>query len=149
MALFSWSIASTFPLTNYAGVRLAFRFPSLWPLAVIYWPDVHREAPLKYRSRTEMGVLERFVEDAVVRDFVASRPAVAVVLWSGRDESALRLRRLDYLCYFLRDPRFRAAFEQYHFVRTVGEYWIFARNDTVRERQESPSPVRCPTGAAW
>jgi hypothetical protein len=150
MALFSWSIASTFPLTNYADVRLAFRFPSLWPLAVIYWPDVHREAPVRYHSRAEMGALERFVEDAVVRDFVAARPAVAVVLWSGRDDSALRLRRLDYLCYFLRDPRFRAAFERYRFVRTVGEYWVFALNDSASERQEGrPSPVSCLGGAAW
>jgi hypothetical protein len=150
MALFSWSIASTFPLTNYAGVRLAFRFPSLWPLAVIYWPDVHREAPVRYHARAEMGALERFVEDAVVRDFAAWRPEVAVVLWSGRDDSALRLRRLDYLCYFLRDPRFRAAFKQYHFVGTVGEYWIFALEDSERVRNdESPSPVRCSEAAPW
>jgi len=150
MALFSWSIASTFPLTNYAEVRLAFRFPSLWPLAVIYWPDVHREPPVRYHARSEMGVFERFVEDAVVRDFIASRPAVVVVLWAGRDDSALRLRRLDYLCYFLRDPRFRAAFEQYHFVRTVGEYWIFALNNLAHKREDqSPSPVRCSGGAPW
>jgi len=150
MALFSWSIASTFPLTNYADVRLAFRFPSLWPLAVIYWPDVHRGAPVRYHARAEMGALERFVEDAVVRDFVSSRPDVAVVLWSGRDDSALRLRRLDYLCYFLRDPRFRLAFEPYHYVRTVGEYWIFGRDDPAGEPQDkSPSPVSCPRGAPW
>jgi hypothetical protein len=96
------------------------------------------------------GALERFVEDAVVRDFVASRPAVAVVPWPGRDDSPLRLRRLDYLCYLVPDPRFRAAFERYRFVRTLGEYWIFALKDPAGERRdEKPSPVSCPAGTPW
>jgi hypothetical protein len=117
---------------------------------VVYWPDVHRDEPVRYHARADMGPMERYVEDAVVRDFAATLPSVLVVLWSGQDHSLLRLRRLDYLCYFLRDPRFRAAFSRYRYVRQVGEYWIFQRS--APDAAPAPEPPRgagCPQGGPW
>src|SRR6185503_19181609 len=36
VGVLSYTIASAFPLVNYAGVDLASRFPHLWPLAATY-----------------------------------------------------------------------------------------------------------------
>lgn len=127
MAVLSWSIASAFPLANYAGVPVASRFPSLWSIGGIYWSRVRGQAPLRYNDRAEMGPLERYVNDAVIEDLQVGRPNVILVLRPGPDRFRWGLRRIDFLAYFLRDPRFAALFQRYAYMEQLGEYWLFER----------------------
>lgn len=138
MAVLSWSIASAFPLANYAGVPIASRFPSLWSIGGIYWGQVRAEAPLRYNERAAMGPLERYVNDAVIEDLRVGRPNVILVLRPGPDQFRWGLRRLDFLAYFLRDPRFASLLQRYAYAQQLGEYWVFQR-----------LPDRAPPSGPW
>jgi hypothetical protein len=123
----SWSMASAFPLLTYAGVGSVSRFNHLWIMGAVYWDALAGSGPVRYRRRDEMGVLERYLNDAVIEDFERGRPRVVLVLRPAPDRPPWRLRRLDFLRYFGRDARFARLFERYAYAGTVGEYWIFDR----------------------
>jgi hypothetical protein len=124
--VFSWSIASTYPLVNYSGVESASRFNSMWILGAVYRDRIMAEAPLRYRERAGMGDLERYLNDAVVED-LARRPRMLLVLRPAPDQRAWGLRRLDFIAYFMRDARFARLFSRYRFAKEIGEYWTFDR----------------------
>jgi hypothetical protein len=124
--VFSWSIASTYPLVNYSGVESASRFNSMWMLGAVYRHRIMAEAPLRYRERADMGDLERYLNDAVVED-LARGPRLLLVLRPAPDQRKWGLRRLDFIAYFIRDPRFARLFMRYRFVQEIGEYWTFER----------------------
>ena len=123
----SWSMASTFPLVTYSGTRSVSRFNHLWIPAAVYHEGIYAEPPLRYRERSAMGALERYVNDAVVEDFAQGRPGLLLVLRPAPDRRRWGLRRLDFLAYFGRDPRFAALFARYRYSGTIGEYWLFER----------------------
>jgi hypothetical protein len=123
----SWHMASAFPLLTYSEVATASRFNTMWMLAAVYWDQLMSDAPLRYREPERMGELERYLNDAVVEDLERERPRVLLVLRPAPDRREWRLRRLDFLEYFGRDPRFAGLFERYQYGGTVGQYWVFDR----------------------
>jgi hypothetical protein len=125
--MLSWSTASAFPLMTYGKVESASRFNHLWVVGSEYWKDLGQPGPLRYHTREEMSSLERFLIDALVEDMARNRPPLALVLRPGPDRPEWGLRRLDFLGYFNRDPRFARLWAGYTYDRQVGEYWIFRR----------------------
>jgi len=125
--MLSWSTASAFPLMTYAQVENASRFNHLWVVGAAYWNDLRRPAPLRYHSREEMSPVERFLVDGLVEDIARNRPALALVLRPGPDRPEWGLRRLDFLGYLNRDPRFARLWTAFTYERQVGEYWVFRR----------------------
>ena len=132
----SWSIASTYPLVNYSGVRSASRFNSMWILGAVYRDQTRGAAPIQYRERVRMGPLEAYLGDAVVEDLTRHRPRLIVALRPAPDRPEWHLRRLNFVAYFLRDPRFEQVFSRYRFLGETGEYWLFQR------LPEDAAPVR-------
>ncbi len=125
--VFSYHIGSTFPLVNYAGVESASRFPQLWILPAEYAGRMRADEPLRYRPAAEMSPAERYLNEAVLADLERSRPRLLLVLRNARDDRANGLRRLDYLAYFGRDPRFADLFTRYELLDRVGEYVVYRR----------------------
>ncbi|MGH7528433.1 MAG: hypothetical protein ACREMX_17205, partial [Gemmatimonadales bacterium] len=123
----SWSMASAFPLLTYAGAESASRFNHLWIAGAAYKDQLAADAPVRYRDRSEMEPLERFLVDAVVEDFAEARPRLLLVLRPAPDRPEWGLRRLDFLRYFRRDRRFEEVFRQYRYRSEIGQYWIFDR----------------------
>lgn len=142
VTVFSWSIASAYPLVNYSGVRSGSRFNSMWPLAAVYRDATRSPEPIRYRERDHMGPLERYLGEAVVDDLARERPGLVLALRPGPDRPEWGLRRLDFIGYFLRDPRFKRLFSRYRYVGEVGEYWLFER------LPEHAPPVRHPPRAS-
>ncbi len=143
--VFSWSIASTYPLVNYSGVESASRFNSMWMLGAVYRDRIMADAPLRYRERAGMGDLERYLNDAVVED-LARGPRMLLVLRPAPDQRKWGLRRLDFIAYFMRDPRFARLFSRYRFVQEIGEYWTFERlPDTAPPEAPWRRPAPPPT----
>lgn len=125
--MLSWSTASAFPLMTYAGVDNASRFNHLWVAGASYWNDLRRPEALRYHSRQEMSLVERFLVDGLVEDITRNRPSLALVLRPGPDRPEWGLRRLDFLAYLNRDPRFARLWAGFTYEGQVGEYWIFRR----------------------
>ena len=125
--VFSYHIGSTFPLVNYTGTRSASRFPQLWILAASYLDEMHADGPLRYRTPAEMGPVERFLYEATYADLESHRPKLLLVLRNARDDKVNGLRRLDYMAYFGRDPRFRQILDQYQSLGVVGEFDVYER----------------------
>jgi hypothetical protein len=125
--VFSHHIGSTFPLVNYAGVESASRFPHLWILAAEYVDRMRMGEPLRYRAAAEMSAAERYLNAAVLSDLKRAQPRLLLVLRNARDDPANGLRRLDYLAYFGRDPRFADQFARYELLDEVGEYLMYRR----------------------
>jgi hypothetical protein len=125
--VFSHHIGSTFPLVNYAGVESASRFPHLWILAAEYVERLRGAEPLRYRTRPEMSAAEQYLNEAVLTDLRRAQPRLLLVLRNARDDPANGLRRLDYLAYFGRDPRFGDLFARYELLDQVGEYLVYRR----------------------
>jgi len=138
--MFSWSTASAFPLMTYGKVENASRFNHLWVVGAEYWTDLRRPDPLRYHTREEMSPLERFLNDAMVEDMARTKPPLALVLRPGPDRPEWGLRRLDFLGYFNRDPRFARLWAGYTYGGQVGEYWVFRR--TGPGEQAVPPPQR-------
>ncbi len=83
-----------------------------------------------------MGPLEAYLGDAVVEDLTRHRPRLIVALRPAPDRPEWHLRRLNFVAYFLRDPRFEQVFSRYRFLGETGEYWLFQR------LPEDAAPVR-------
>jgi hypothetical protein len=141
----SYNLGSTYPLVNYAGVESASRFPHLWILAAVYLDRLHEEAPLRYREPAETGPAERYLEESVLADFARYEPRLLLVLRNARDDRINGLRRLDYLAYFGRDPRFARVLERYEWSETIGEYMIYRRL-SPGEARTGPAPAPIPGG---
>jgi hypothetical protein len=125
--VFSWSIASAYPLVNYSGVESASRLNSMWILGAVYRDRIMAEAPMEYREPGRMGVLERYLTDTVVEDLAHRRPRMLIVLRPAPDRREWGLRRLDFIAYYMRDTRFARLFSRYRFAAETGQYWIFER----------------------
>lgn len=136
--VFSYHIGSSFPLLSYAGVESASRLPQLWILAAEYLDRLHGPPPLVFRSYREMGPAERYLNAAVLADLERGRPRVLLVLRNARDLPVNGYRRIDYLAYFGRNPRFAAILREYEFVRNLGEYAVYRRVVEGESRQGAP-----------
>jgi len=127
VGVLSYTIASAFPLVNYAGVDLASRFPHLWPLAATYWDAIDRGTPLRYHSAADMPPVERYFVKAVREDLLAAQPRLLIVLRPARDVPKNGLRRLHYVEYLERDPDLATFLSSYEFVEHQGEYLLYQR----------------------
>lgn len=127
VGVLSYHIAAAFPLVNYAGVRLASRFPHLWLLAVSYEDSIDAGGTLAYRQPAEMQPPEKYLWDAVRQDLTEAQPNVILVLRPARDAARNGLRRLHYIEYFERDPELAALFRRYQLVAEKGEYDVYQR----------------------
>jgi hypothetical protein len=127
VGILSYHIAAAFPLVNYAGLRLASRFPHLWLLPVSYEDSLDAGGALAYRTPADMQPPEKYLWDAVRQDLTESQPNVLLVLRPARDVARNGLRRLHYIRYFGRDPELAALFQRYQLVGEKGEYDIYQR----------------------
>ena len=138
VGVLSYTIDSSFPLANYAGVSLALRFPSLWPFAASYWDAIASGGPLRYRTPGDMEPYERYFFRAVRDDLLAARPAVLVILRPARDAAMNGQRRLHYVQYFGQDSAFSAFLAEYRLVAQKGEYLLYQRG--TGETRMGPAP---------
>ena len=142
VGILSYHIAAAFPLVNYAGVRLASRFPHLWLFAVSYEDSLDAGGALVYRTPVEMQPPEKYLWDAARQDLTESQPNVILVLRPARDVARNGLRRLHYIQYFGRDPELAALFRRYQLVAEKGEYEIYQRvGDGQKRIGPAPSTV--------
>jgi hypothetical protein len=141
--VFSYHIGSSYPLINYSGVRSASRFPQLWILAAAYRDQLEGKEPLRYHDPRSMSAGERYLNESVLADLRSNEPEVLLALRNARDLPENSYRRLDYLAYFGRDPRFRTFFSQYERVADIGEYAVYRRLGAGEARTgPPPAPER-------
>ena len=140
VGVLSYHIAGAFPLVNYAGVRLASRFPHLWLLPASYADSLDTGGALVYHAPAEMNPAERYLWDSVREDLTESKPNLILVLRPARDIPRNGLRRLHYIEYFGRDPDLAALFRRYQLVAQRGEYEVYERvGDRARRVGAAPS----------
>ncbi len=139
----SYHIRSAYPMINYAGARSASRFPQLWILAAEYLDQLGGDAPLRYHADSEMSPSERYLNQAVLGDLKTHQPRLLIVFKPARDLPVNGLRRIDYLAYFGRDPRFEEIFREYEFVADLGDYLVYQRIQPGAARS-GPPPAPTP-----
>ncbi|NNG14923.1 MAG: hypothetical protein HKM89_00490, partial [Gemmatimonadales bacterium] len=123
----SWAMGSAWPLTYATGAEWSMRFPSLWMMWVLYANQFWQPEPIGYRSPDSESSQERFLREAVTEDLERSQPQLLVVFATAPDTPASGRRRLDYLAYFSRDPRFARQLEFYHYLTTIGMHDVYER----------------------
>jgi hypothetical protein len=122
----STSIVPAFPVVNLSEAQWSSRFCCLWLLPGLYSPQERASTPFAYREREEMGELERYLVDAVVED-LKSKPPTLLFVDQSPDRQGFGRSQIDYLEYFLRDPRFASLFENYRNLGEVGPYRVYKR----------------------
>jgi hypothetical protein len=78
------------------------------------------------KKSAEIQRAERQFLSAVYVDFVAARPEILLV---DSLPPLPVLTDFDYLEYFARDPRLAGELDGYRFLRQVGRYRIFVRDN--------------------
>jgi hypothetical protein len=114
-----------YPMINYAGVEMAMPFQTMWPLQGIYASCL--PSGRLYNEPEEMSAGERFVFESVSNAFATQQPALLIV---DRVPGIPRCRTevFSYLEYFLRNPAFSAAFENYEPFIEKERYVVYKRN---------------------
>lgn len=138
VGVLSYTLESSFPMVNYAGVGLASRFPSMWPLAVSYWDPIATGGALRYHAVGEMTPVEQYFLNAVREDLTAAQPRLLIVLRPARDAAMNGQRRLHYGQYFGRDPELAALLAQYGLAGRQGEYLLYERREAGAARIDPP-----------
>ena len=115
----------SFPLANIYNAQVTSRYPALWliPGAVA---QLGGDANL---SSSRRKALQNVLVDArrsTTKDFLSGRPEIVFVHVSNK-KSYFGGVTFDYLRFFNRDPRFAAAWSNYHRVATVGEFEVWKR----------------------
>ena len=123
----SYNMRSAWPLVSYAGAESSLRFPSLWLLWVLYADQLQQPEPLAYRPAGTEPPVERYFKAAVLSDMEQGKPRLLVILGSARDAPENAGRRLDYLAYFSREPRFARQLAFYRYVTTLGQHDVYER----------------------
>jgi hypothetical protein len=142
IGMLSYHMGSAFPLVNYAGVRLASRFPFLWLLPASYWGALSAAEPIRYRAPAEMKQPERMLNQAVREDLVRARPRLLLVLRPFPDQRPYGFRRLNYIEYFGREPELARLFAQYQLIATNGQYDVYQLLDPgVARTAAAPSAI--------
>ncbi|HET8624039.1 MAG TPA: hypothetical protein VFM14_10790 [Gemmatimonadales bacterium] len=129
VVVLSYHMDSAFPLVNYAGVRLASRFPHLWILPAMYWDSLAAGGAVRYRDLGDMPAAERWLNQGVREDLLAADPRLMIVLRPARDAGMNGPRRMHYVRYFSRQPELATLFGRFHLLRRVGEFDVYVRGD--------------------
>lgn len=132
---FSSELGVGFPLVNYADALWGMRFPSLWFVASLYGrPGGPQGSMIPFR--TDRGTHEQVLFEAVVSDFLASKPELLLV--DRRIRPDFRQRAFDYLAYYSTDPRFREELVNYRSIAEIEGIRIL-RRVSGETRTEVPS----------
>lgn len=110
------SLWTAFPLMYQTGARWTSPFNCMWLVPAVY--PKRPSLPVGYHTRDQMSAAERYLVDGVVDDFVKNRPALVLVNDGPGRWAMGHIPWFDFLEYFLRDPRFARAFQQYEQVPT-------------------------------
>jgi hypothetical protein len=143
IGVLSYRIDGAFPLVNYAGVRLASRFPHLWLFPASYLDSLEAGGALVYNRPDQMQAPERYLWDTVQEDLVEAQPRLLLVLRPARDDARNGLRRLHYIQYFERDPELAKLFRRYELVADKGEYEVYEQVKSGATRT-GPAPSAAP-----
>jgi hypothetical protein len=130
--VFSANVSSGFPMTVYADVRWASRFPTFWLIPGI---EQRRRATSPDADMDRLAEIERFATEAVIADLSDGRPELIFVdvrPWKPW-QSAIDL---DFIGRFSADPRFAALWARYEL---IGEEQGF---EIYRRRPEPTSRIR-------
>ena len=129
IAAFSYEcLTKLYPAINYSGARWTGRFSQFWPLAGVRFEPDPVTGGFPYRSRSEMGEVEREVFDSVLASVLDKKdPPVLLLLDDSANQPSAGGELIDYVKYFSVDPRFAAAWRRYRFLTQVGDFRIFKR----------------------
>ncbi|MGH6912619.1 MAG: hypothetical protein ACREH3_02805 [Geminicoccales bacterium] len=120
---FSSHVRAGFPMTVYADVEWASRFPALWLLPGI---ARSRHAAARDADTELLAEIERFTTDAVIADLSASLPELVFVdvrprkRWYGDID-------FDFIAHFSADPRFAAVWARYERIGGEQGFEIYRR----------------------
>ena len=114
-----------FPVVNYSGALWSSRFVELWFLPGLY-PGFLLSNHSRYRPRDRMDTIERYFFDAVVEDFVKSKPRI-LIDDVGSQRLGFGRTDFDFLSYYSQDSSFARLFSVYKPVTSVGQYVVYMR----------------------
>jgi hypothetical protein len=121
--VFSANVSSGFPMTVYADVRWASRFPALWLIPGI---EQRRRATSPDADPDRLAEIERFATEAVIADLSEGRPELVFVdvrPWKPW-QSAIDL---DFIDRFSADARFAALWARYELIGEEQGFEIYRR----------------------
>jgi hypothetical protein len=120
---FSSHVRAGFPMTVYADVEWASRFPALWTLPAV----ARRRHEAGHDGDTELlAEIDRFTTDAVIADFSASLPELVFVDARPR-KPWYRDIDFDFIAHFSADPRFAALWARYERIGGEQGFEIYRR----------------------
>jgi hypothetical protein len=120
---FSSNTWTGFPMTLYADVQWASRFPALWLLPGV----VNAETGAGSDADAEaLGTIDRFVTAAVITDLLTRRPVIIFV--DARPVKPwYRVPGFDFIAHFSADPRFAALWARYERIGDVQGFEVYRR----------------------
>jgi hypothetical protein len=125
---FSSDLKSSFPMTLYANVDWASRFPSLWLLP---GAEQRRRAALHDKDTQLLAEIDRFTIEAVIADLSASLPEIVFVDVRPRKPKYGDID-FDFIAHFSADPRFAALWVRYERIDEVLDFQVYRlRTDKV------------------
>jgi hypothetical protein len=102
-------------LSAYANNNYVSRFPSLW---VMYGLLKKADSPEVNQDRT-------FISTLLAEDLNLNKPDLFIF---DRTETLGRMRTdKDYIAYFSKNAAFKAAWKNYHYLKTLGPYDLYTR----------------------
>lgn len=133
---FSSSIAPMFPAVNHTETEWASRSCCLWMLpAVIRARAAEAGLPA---AMARLDEIEAYQRELVIEDLLQWRPALVFVDIRPRKQ-AFRDADLDYLEYFMSDPRFASLWSEYEELVAIPHYRVFKRR--TPEAGDAASPT--------
>ncbi|MGH6918386.1 MAG: hypothetical protein ACREJ0_11870 [Geminicoccaceae bacterium] len=120
---FSCNVWTGFPMTVYAGVEWASRFPALWLLPGL---EQRRHAGAAGPDAELFAEMDRFATEAVIADLSMSLPELIFVdarpekRWCGDMD-------LDFIAHFSSDPRFSRLWSEYELIGDVEGFEVYVR----------------------
>jgi hypothetical protein len=122
--VFTIQILMNSTLVDYAKVPSASRLPSL-----LFMPGLDRLINLPQKSKVAS---ERFMKEKqevidIVVDDLSKNPPSLMFVDEGKKNPSSDEKRFDYLQFFSQDKRFKEIFVHYTYVKTLGDFAIYAR----------------------
>jgi len=119
------------PIFKY-HLTLAQRYPTFLMLPAILRSEDPQSGPLtKHLSPTRIAELDYIQRTDMIEDLHRWQPRL-ILVQRCQDPAVhcqvLEDRHDDLLAWFARDPAFRAAFAQYHYLRSSGPYDAYIPN---------------------
>jgi hypothetical protein len=140
--VFSTNIASSFPLVSEAGVRWAFRHPSLLMLGAAYAKQLDGAGLVRPRPLAERTAAEQRLATELAADLRHYRPAAMLVVRPDADNPGWGgAKRFDYLGYFRADPEFIRILADYRQAGDIGDYSLLVRDGVSIAAPDGDSPA--------